>query len=267
MTSLKFFIIASIICLLLIATGCSDPVPHHQWTEREIKEFECKCSQTDTFNNLIISFTGFGNKEFDSVLVREYQDTLLCDSFKMFVFPATGPWEIKNKKRSGHINRTMNTKYNYQFIVPGHPPYELANMKMIVWSAYPGYDCVMGDFRMNGIRFQNDANPEIKKWNRISNSLQLMQGEWVHEKDKLSAIEISDRRWNYKYNGKDTDTYYFNIAKQLPQYVDTSVKSEFLILSNGTDTMYYELLSVTDSLLSLMHFPSGQLHMYLRKKE
>jgi hypothetical protein len=42
--------------------------------------------------------------------------------------------------------------------------------------------------------------------------------------------------------------------------------AEIIILTNKTDTLQYEILGLTDSAFSMMHFPSGKIHLYKRKK-
>lgn len=157
-------VLPGLIFVFLIGSSCNQ---HHSWTEKERKDFECNCAKTATFNNLSLVFSGFESNEFDSVLVKEYNNMILLDSFKFFVFPSQDPLEKENKTRSGTISRTMNVKYTYQFIIPGQKPYELANMKMVVWSQWTmnseGYGCVMGDFSLDGVKFEHVGNPEIKK--------------------------------------------------------------------------------------------------------
>jgi hypothetical protein len=254
-----------IFSLLVIMTGCSEK-HNRRWTEKEIEDFKCKCELTDTFNNIVILFKGFESNEFDSVLIKEFKDNTLLDSFKIYVFPSQSPYDIEHKERSGTINRTMNTKHKYEFILPGQRPYELANMKMILWSMYPGYGCKMGSFTLDGIKYQNNGNPEIRKWNFKPHAIQTMQGEWINKTDKFSSVEITDRWWIFEYKGEESGRYYLDVVKKLPQYVDTSVKSEFVVLWNKQDSLCFEILGLTDSSLSLMHFPSGKRSLYLRTK-
>ena len=144
----------------------------HYWTEKEKKNFDCKCTQTDTFELGVVHFRGFNNTEFDSILVRAYKDTVLIDSFKIFVDPSKSDWDKENKRRSATILRTMKTKYKYQFIVPGQQPYELSNMKMIMWAEWTmtseNYGCVMGSFTLDGKKFEHCGNLCIEKHDTTS---------------------------------------------------------------------------------------------------
>lgn len=142
-------------------TGCFNST----WTKEQRKEFENNCSQTDTFNNVVFQFRGFDNNEFDSIWVKEYNDTILLDSFRVFVCPAQSHKE--RKERFATIERTMNINYKYHFIMPGQKPYELANMKMIMWVQYTmtseGWGCIMGDYTIDGVRFEQNASPTFIK--------------------------------------------------------------------------------------------------------
>src|SRR5688572_6717508 len=114
--------------------GC-DYNSRTEWTLKQREEFETECSRTDTFNNVVFRFQGFADNEFDSILVKEYKDEILLDSFKIFVSADQGH-DKERKDRNSTINRTMNIKHEYHFMVPGQKPYELANMKMIMWAQY-----------------------------------------------------------------------------------------------------------------------------------
>lgn len=155
--------IVFILITLFSLTSCFNT----SWTPEQRKEFETKCNQTDTVHNLVCLFYGFHNNEFDSILIREYQDTTLLDSFKVFVWPAQSPSDIKRKERSATIRQGLNIKNNYHFIIPGQKPYVLANMKMIMWAQYTmageGWGCEMGDYTIDGVRFEHNSNPTFEK--------------------------------------------------------------------------------------------------------
>ena len=166
MKNLLFILAISIVTLFFLQTSCSNSNYEH-WTEERIKNFQKICSETDTFNNIVILFRGFDNSEFDSVLMKEYNDTLLVDSFRIFVWPAESPYDKREKKRWTAIERTMNINNRYEFIVSGQKPYELKNMKMVIWSQDTensnGYGCEMGDFTLDGVEFKQVGNPTILK--------------------------------------------------------------------------------------------------------
>lgn len=158
---------------IYILTSCTNSNSNYDyWTEERIKNFQKECSEIDSFNNLVILFRGFGNSEFDSVLVKEYNDKLFVDSFRIFVWPAEDSYDRTEKERSATIFRTMNINNRYEFLVSGQKPYELKNMKMILWSQETensnGYGCEMGDFTLDGVEFKGIGNPTIQKRDSIN---------------------------------------------------------------------------------------------------
>ncbi|MBW6481987.1 MAG: carboxypeptidase-like regulatory domain-containing protein [Vicingaceae bacterium] len=100
-------------------------------------------------------------------------------------------------------------------------------------------------------------------------TIQLMQGLWFHDQDSLASLTINNYRWTFNYKGKQAnadDNYSISITDKLPEFVEETENSEFLILTNKTDTLQYEILGLTDTTFSLMYFPAGKIHLYSRKK-
>lgn len=163
---MKLFKALYVLLFFIVLTGCFN----NRWTDKQRKQFETKCSQTETFNNISIKFRGFDNSEFESILVKEFNGNLLLDSFRVFAKPGQNAY---NKERSATIERTMNIKYKYLFIIPGQEPYELANMKMVMWSQWTmtseGYGCVMGEYTIDGAKFEHNANPTFIKRVAVEN--------------------------------------------------------------------------------------------------
>ena len=165
MSILKIITLISFLPIFL--TSCFNS----SWTEEQRKAFETKCAQTDSFNNVVFLFRGFDNSEFDSIWVKEYKDMIFLDSFSVFVWPSQNPNNKERNERSASIKRAMNIKYKYHFLIPGQKPYELANMKMVMWAQYTmaseGWGCVMGDYTIDGVRFEHKANPTFIKRDTI----------------------------------------------------------------------------------------------------
>ena len=96
--------------------------------------------------------------------------------------------------------------------------------------------------------------------------LKMLQGNWLHEEDNRATISIVGKTFTFKYSGvklTDDEKYLIKFTDSLPEY--SGEKSEFLILTNKTDTLNYEILGLNNKTLSLMHFPSGMRHLYKRK--
>lgn len=97
--------------------------------------------------------------------------------------------------------------------------------------------------------------------------LQLIQGVWEHSEDSNAIISIRQNFWtDYYTNQPERDVYRIRWTRKLPEYVDSTVNSGFLVLTNKSDTLNFEILGVTDSILSLLHFPTGRINVYEKKK-
>ncbi|MBN8675372.1 MAG: hypothetical protein J0L56_14675 [Chitinophagales bacterium] len=153
---------------LLLSTSCSNSTYDH-WTEEEINAFTKECAETDTITNLHIVLRGFENSEFDSILIKEYKNTVLIDSFKVLAWPTESSSDKIEKQRSAAVFRAMNINYRYELIIPGQQPYELKEMKIMIHSAETensdGYICEMRAFTLDGVRFIDDGNPVLLKRN------------------------------------------------------------------------------------------------------
>jgi hypothetical protein len=156
-------VIFSVLTIFSGVIGCKSKT----WTDKQRKEFEDQCLKTETFSNMIVLFQGFENTEFDSVSVIEYSGNQVVDSFKIDVPKAENPTDKERKERSASISREMNIKYSYHFRIPGHEPYVLSEIKMVMWPQYTndgeGWGCQPGDFKIDGQRFEKNANPTFVK--------------------------------------------------------------------------------------------------------
>ncbi|MEN9639012.1 MAG: hypothetical protein RLZZ262_880 [Bacteroidota bacterium] len=154
---------AVFIFLAMFLSSCFDT----SWTPEEREAFRAKCSQTYETENEIFYFRGFGDDEFDSVWVKAYRESLLLDSFQLHVPPSINQYDRERKIRSTAINRVLDIRNDYHILIPGQKPYVLANMKMIMWAQYTmsgeGWGCVMGDYTIDGVRYEHDAMPTFQK--------------------------------------------------------------------------------------------------------
>jgi hypothetical protein len=161
--SMKKYIASFCVLAAAAALSCG----HTQWTPEERNAFQTKCSKTETIHSLRVSFRGYEDNAFDAVVVKEYKDSKLLGSFKVPVPPAQSQWDREHRSRSATIDRTINISHSYEFIVPGQRPFRLADMKMIMWAQYTmnseGWGCVMGDYTIDGKRFEHDASPTFDK--------------------------------------------------------------------------------------------------------
>lgn len=104
----------------------------------------------------------------------------------------------------------------------------------------------------------------------IKSSIELMQGNWYHDQDSLATLIIENNNWKFNYDNRQANVrhedYLISFTDKLPEFVDKTEKSEFVILIANTDTLYYEILGLNDTSFSLMNFPSGRIHLYRRTK-
>ena len=96
----------------------------------------------------------------------------------------------------------------------------------------------------------------------------LLQGRWVHEKDRSAILTIRNNVWTFGYTGEEESTediYHIYLTDKLPQFALDTVESGFIVLTNKLDTTYFEILGLIKKNLSLTHFPSGRQNLYKRK--
>lgn len=111
-----------------------------------------------------------------------------------------------------------------------------------------------------------DNQPKVS----FKNQSYFQNGFWIHEKDSLAEIEIKNGKWIMLYEGMEidsTDIYDYKVTNELPEYANTELKSgEFLILSNYSDTLNYEILNYDKENLSLLNLSKGNILLYKVKK-
>lgn len=98
--------------------------------------------------------------------------------------------------------------------------------------------------------------------------LALMQGTWYSTDDPKSYLEVKDDQLLMGYEGIESanDTYAVTIADQLPDDQPSNPDTQYLILTQGEDTMTYAIDSLTEDTLKLLYLPRGNFLNYTRKK-
>lgn len=98
-------------------------------------------------------------------------------------------------------------------------------------------------------------------------SIQDIQGTWLAIEDTLAVIDIKDDRCAFKYTGTATDSldnYRITLTEVLPG--NPELKSNFIILTNGSDTLRYEITGISPDTLSMMYLERGNIHTYKKQK-
>lgn len=138
----------------------------------------------------------------------------------------------------------------------------------------PDFYYINDKYKQFGWKDYEYQNPKADKWwvnnkQNDSKTLEQIQGYWFHDKDSLASISVNNSQWIFNYQNHNcdlNDIYTIILTDKLPEFVKALENSEFIILSNNTDTLQYEILGLTDTTFSLMHFPSGKIHLYRRKQ-
>jgi hypothetical protein len=101
------------------------------------------------------------------------------------------------------------------------------------------------------------------------NSLQLLQGKWVSEDDKSAWIAITDKEWRFGYEGMETNAdekYNIVISNNLPQFESDQANAEYIVITNNTDTMEYEIVQLDDETLNIMYLSRMKTQIYKKAK-
>lgn len=136
-----------------------------RWSEKERHEFAQKCSLTDTVSGLTFEITGFKYNEIKNIKVRQVHNASIIDSFYLHT-PNTS-FDSLNPSYTVSIDRPLYIKDSYQFILNPYSLYILSDMKMVMWAQFTmfseGYGCVMGEYKIDGKKFEHNANPNFIK--------------------------------------------------------------------------------------------------------
>ncbi len=95
------------------------------------EEIESMCAQADSIYRQGFTLTGFSYSEVKNILVKEFSNNSLIDSF--IIHPNEYPFDSIRQRHEAFINnRGMNIKNVYQFYIEGQKPYILSNITLKV---------------------------------------------------------------------------------------------------------------------------------------
>ena len=100
-------------------------------------------------------------------------------------------------------------------------------------------------------------------------TLDKFVGVWSHAEDSLATIEIHKKYWIFYYDNAMVAPPYSSTLKtnqKIPLLEDSSQVNYFFEVKNSIDTAYYEIMSITDSNMTLLFYPIGKPHIYYRKE-
>jgi hypothetical protein len=149
-----------ILSILVLTASCI-----RRWTEEQRKEFAEEYSRTDTIDGLTFFLTGFEYDEIKNIMIKQIHNGQIVDSF--YVHPNKNIYDSLRTRYLASINKPLYIKDSFQFVVQGHDPFILSDMKMIMWAQFTmvaeGWGCVMGDYKIDGVRFEHDTAPDFRK--------------------------------------------------------------------------------------------------------
>ena len=98
--------------------------------------------------------------------------------------------------------------------------------------------------------------------------LNLMQGTWYSTEDPKSYLEVKDDQLIMGYEGvaSATNTYAVTIADQLPDDQPSNPDTQYLILTQGAETMTYAIDTLTKDDLKLLYLTRGNFLNFSRTK-
>ena len=139
----------------------------NEWTDKEREDFKRKCSETTTFIEGPICFTGFQFEEIDTIKVIEKDNLKEIDTFFIYAEKERDSNDSIYKKNWANIVREINVNNSYEFYLGKDKPYILDNMEMIMWAQYTmmseGWGCEMGNFTIDNEKFEHVGNINFTK--------------------------------------------------------------------------------------------------------
>jgi len=118
------------------------------------------------------------------------------------------------------------------------------------------------------IAYETSAQARPHSENYVIATLEDMQGNWVHTQDSLATVSVMGDMWFFEYAGMDleeTDRYRIEFTDTIkPTVVKKDDQSIFIVLKREGQELEYELMGLNDSIMSLMYYPRGNMHVYKR---
>lgn len=131
-----------------------------RWTKEELAEFTRKCKNTSVFEVDPISFSGFDFQEVETIVITEKFKNQVIDTNTIHVDQV---WDGSFREKYWiSPSMQMNINHTYEFHIGQGRPYILDSMEMIVWPQFSmfseGYGCIMGNFKIDSVKFVGMGN-------------------------------------------------------------------------------------------------------------
>lgn len=113
----------------------------------------------------------------------------------------------------------------------------------------------------------DSTESKTKSYNKEQENL-ISNGIWISTIDTLSTVEISGKKWVFKYeNAKNApDDYYEYLINEIIFDKDSSIVNGSLILAKESDTLKYGIDYISDKKMSLIYLPRGNFQEFKKKE-
>lgn len=135
-------------------------------------------------------------------------------------------------------------------------------MAFIAWGCKPPADASLS--LADTSREAQSAETDYKR-----ETLQKMQGRWVHTQDSLATSIVKGNWWIDEYLGSEKisrDSARIEVTNT-SRHVRPDLKPTVILKIDDSDTLEYEMMGLSDSLMSLMYYANGRIHVYRRIAE
>ena len=129
------------------------------------KAVDKKCAETDFIIGQGFSVTGFTYDEVKNILVKEFNNNILIDSFTIQAIEF--PYDSIRKRYEAIIEKKINIKSVYKFYIKKQEPYILSNITLMpqthrsMFSEV--YGCDIESYELNGKIYKNSGHFDLKK--------------------------------------------------------------------------------------------------------
>jgi len=171
---------------------------------------------------------------------------------------------------SSKYHGTYQHKFDTLFLTYSDSVPEAFGKEMLIEKEHLRFLDIPGELTINKTTIDYKSLIENKPIDSLKiKELAMIQGIWEHSKDDRAIVIIQNNFWTNQYDNEnfdETERYRIRWKNKLPEFVDTTVNASFLELANKIDTINYEILGLTNDILSLRHYPTGRMHVYNKRK-
>ncbi len=96
----------------------------------------------------------------------------------------------------------------------------------------------------------------------------ISNGIWISAIDSLSTVEISGKRWFFKYKNvkNGPNDYYQYLINESVFDKDSSIVGGSLVLTKESDTLKYGIEYISNKKMTLIYLPRGNFQEFKKKE-